>query len=192
MDLNIQLQGTSPLLMHNSQLIDPDNEVAQAMARISSKRKKTPEDRAEMSRLEFWGGLILEDGAPVIPLANVIRCLAEAAKIRRLGKTVERALAMRTISAPLVFDGPQDMASRFEHGEPYVDKRAVTVGTSRIMRTRPKFPNWSLTADFILQESVLALDDLVDIVETAGAIEGLGDARRIGLGRFTAKVKVIE
>jgi len=35
---------------------------------------------------------------------------------------------------------------------------------------------------------ILNASDFISLVEAAGIIEGMGDARRIGYGRFTAEV----
>ena len=50
------------------------------------------DDRLEVARLEFHGGLYMGRGGPVIPSPNILRTIANAAKIRRLGKDVERAM----------------------------------------------------------------------------------------------------
>ena len=57
--LTFRIIGASPLLHHNGQLADPLNPHAKAMARVSSKRKKTEADHAELSDLEFMGSLYL-------------------------------------------------------------------------------------------------------------------------------------
>jgi len=88
----IKLIGTSPLLMHNAQLSDPEHPISRAIAELTSKVEKTAEDHREISRLEFCGSLYVGKGGPVMPAANLQKCFSNAAKIRREGKSVERAL----------------------------------------------------------------------------------------------------
>ena len=52
-----RLTSVAPLLMHNGQLSDPLNPWAQAIKRITDKRKKTLADLEEVGRLEWYGGL---------------------------------------------------------------------------------------------------------------------------------------
>lgn len=191
MRVRLELTGKTKLLCHNVQLSDPDNRFAQEMAQIHSKRKKTDDDRRAIERLEWYGGLYIADGmdGPVIPTANIRRCLTETAKITRQGKQVERSVFFTDLFVPLVYDGPRDIDALFKRPEHH-DRASVRVGTSRIMRVRPCFPRWALVAEAELLEDVMDLDDLARIVDRAGLAEGLGDNRRNGYGRFTGVVEV--
>src|SRR6202000_1931549 len=91
------LVGTTELLMHNVRLANPDDPFAKAISRISSKRKKTEEDRREMAHLEWMGSLYTssrDDFSPedidddenvriVMPQTNIKRAFKEAAKATR-------------------------------------------------------------------------------------------------------------
>lgn len=189
MRVTVELTGTTTLLCHNIQLSDPDNPFAQEMGVIHAKRKKTDDDRRAMERLEWYGGLYTAEGmnGPVMPTANVRRCFNEAAKITRQGKQVERSLFFTDLFVPLAYDGPQDIDKLFDHAEHH-NRASVRIGTSRIMRVRPCFPQWAIVASAELLEDVMDPDDLARIVERAGFAEGLGDNRRNGYGRFAGRV----
>ena len=75
MKISINLFGTTPLLVHNVQLADPDNTFARKIATITGKRKKTPEDRAVIADLEWMGGLYMDGDECVMPTANFTWCL---------------------------------------------------------------------------------------------------------------------
>ena len=189
MRVSLELTGTTTLLCHNVQLSDPDNEFVQEMGVIHAKRKKTDEDRKAVERLEWYGGLYIAPGidGPAMPTANVRRCFNEAAKITRQGKQVERALFFTDLHIPLVYDGPRDVGDLFDLPEHH-NRASVRIGTSRIMRVRPCFPQWAIVATAELLEDVMDPEDLARIVERAGLAEGLGDNRRNGYGRFTGRV----
>ncbi len=57
MRVSINLLGTTPLLVHNVQLADPDNTFTKEIAAITSKRKKTPEDRQAWT----WSGWLVNE-----------------------------------------------------------------------------------------------------------------------------------
>ncbi|HEU4379885.1 MAG TPA: hypothetical protein VFR73_15035, partial [Hyphomicrobiaceae bacterium] len=87
MRVELTMQGSSPLVMHNVALADPNNRIVKEIAAITDKGSNmTDDDRLEVSRLEFIGGLYLGKGGPTLPSRNILRCVANAAKIRRLGK----------------------------------------------------------------------------------------------------------
>jgi hypothetical protein len=190
--LQFELRGTTPMLCHNGNLADPDNEITAQIAVINAKRKKTAEDRAEVARLEWYGGLYLDasiDG-PVIPTANIRKTFNSAAKITREGKQIERGLTFADMAVPLVYDGPRDIDKLFERKE-FVDRRMVVINRGRVPKTRPIFPNWSLVCTGYIMENMIDLDSLKRIVEVAGSVEGMNDNRANGFGRFEADIVVI-
>jgi hypothetical protein len=187
MRVELTLSGTSPLVMHNVNLADPNNPVVKEIAAITDKGSKmTDAERLEVSRLEFIGGLYLGKGGPVMPTRNILRCVANAAKIRRLGKDVERALIPTTMEVALRYKGPRDPTGLWDAVE-YRYMAAVRVNRGLVMRMRPAFPEWQVTSEWEVLTEILDYRDLKSITETAGLIEGLGDNRRNGYGRFQSQ-----
>lgn len=189
MNINISLEGTTPYVCHNIRLADPDDPFTQAIAEIVKKRTKTEDDRREVERLEWYGGLYTADGfaGPVTPTGNLRKCFNQAAKIRRQGAQINRALIFTGVYTPIVYDGPRDIDALWAKDE-YRLRLSVGVNQARTMRMRPKFPRWLIVASAVLLEDVMDLDDLRRIVEQAGVIEGLGDNRINGYGRFKGEV----
>ena len=180
----IEMTGTSPLLCHNEQLASPSNSWARAIAELTSKSEKTPEDHSEIARLEFMGGLYIGKQGPMIPTANIHRCLVEAAKVRREGRKVERGLIPTAMEIPLEYDGPRDPAQLWAD-ERFRYMSMVKIGKSKISRMRPRFIDWKLVSEWELLTDVMDLDrNLVRITAESGLIEGLGDGRKKGFGRF--------
>lgn len=190
MNLTLTLEGTTPLLMHNPRMVDPDYEINRELKAVAAKRKKTDDDYARMETLEWFGGLYEENGVIVQPSAKVRKCLIETARISKLGKHVERSLVMTSLSEPLEYEGPIDPKEVFATGNGYVSRLSVVVSGRRIMRVRPQFFPWKLQVPAILIEDAgLNLDELVRIVDLAGRATGIGDGRSIGYGRFTGSVE---
>lgn len=193
--VQIELQGTSPLLMHNPKLVDPDYEITRQIKQITAKRKKTDEDLRLIERLEWYGGLFVGEDGPlkgriVQPTSKVRKCIAEAAKISRMGKQVERALSFSEVFIPLTYDGSTDIDELYKEDR-FHSRLSVGIGQKRVMRVRPKFMPWALSVEGLLVESAMNFDDLERIVELAGVIEGIGDNRVNGYGRFVGRVKKI-
>lgn len=185
---SLTLTGTTPLLMHNVRLADPLDAAAKALKKISSKRKKTDDDHAELSEAEFMGGLYLDpDVGPFIPGLNIAASLLEGAKLNRLGTRMKRGLLITTEINPLVYDGPRDPVEMWNSGV-FTHRAAVGVTTNRVMRTRPVFREWTTQAEGLIDESQLDFNELTQIAQNAGDFAGLGDWRP-RFGRFTAKVE---
>jgi hypothetical protein len=188
MRVQLTMRGTSPVVMHNVLLADPTNPVAKAISSITDKGSNmSDDDRMEVARLEFFGGLYLGRNGPVIPSRNVLRTVANAAKIRRLGKDVERAMIPTTLDVPLVYKGPRDAEGLWAN-EQFRYSDMVRIGRGLVSRMRPRFPDWQITTEWELMTEILNFRDFAAVVEVAGLIEGLGDNRRNGYGRFIGEV----
>lgn len=187
MRVQTRLEGTSPLLVHNIQLANPDNYWTKRIQAITAKRKKTEEDRQEISRLEFQGSLYTDDGVIVIPTANVRKCFQETAKTTKQGKQITRAVNPIALTVPLIFKGPQTVDGLVED-QNFYDITMVGVSGRRVVRTRPIFREWGLTVEWEIVTEAMDYEDFVKIVKLGGIIEGLGDNRVGGYGRFEGEV----
>ena len=193
MKISIECIGTSPLLMHNPRMVDPDFEINREIKVITAKRKKTDEDLKAIERLEWYGGLYVDeiDGKErvVQPTSKLRKCIINAAKMSKLGKAVERTLSFARLTTPLIYDGPDSIDEIFKDKR-FHSRLSVVIGVKRIMRVRPQFYPWAMEVKGIFVEDAgLNYDDLLRIIEMAGIIEGIGDNRVNGYGRFEANVK---
>jgi hypothetical protein len=190
MDVRLTLTGTAPLLVHNVRLADPLDEVAKEMKLISSKRKKTEDDYVALARLEFSGGLYLDSElGPYVPGANVEKSLVEGARITKQGKQVERGVFVSDNVVPILYAGPRDQKGLLADAN-FRHVASVRVGQNRVMRTRPRFAQWTLEANATVDPSLIEPDALEAIANDAGQMVGLGDYRP-RFGRYTADVTVI-
>lgn len=190
--VRITIRGTTPLLCHNVQLADPDFHISKQIAKITSKRKKTEEDRLEISKLEWYGGLYLAPGieGPAMPTANIRKAFIEGAKITKQGRAVERALTFLQKDVPIAYEGPRDIDKLFKN-DAFHSRLPVRVQMARTMRTRPQFPEWVLIADAYYAENVMDIETFREVISMAGMVEGMCDNRKNGYGRFTAEVTAL-
>ena len=192
MRIAIELTGTSPLLCHNPRMVDPEFELNRQIKILTAKRKKTDEDLKQIERLEWYGGLYEENGIVVQPTSKVRKCIIGAAKISKMGKTIERALSFGTLNVPLIHDGPKTIDEIFAEKR-FHSRLSVGIGQKRVMRVRPQFFPWALrVTGLFVEDAGLNFDDFLRIVELAGVVEGIGDNRVNGYGRFTAVVKELK
>ena len=185
--LRFTIKGTSPLICHNGQLCDPLNDIVRKMKEISAKRKKVDADHEELSRLEWYGSLYLNDGHPCIPAENIEAALfgkGGAARKESAGKQAEVALFVDG-NAILEYPGPDDIDDLWEDGG-YLLRSKVKVKTSSIMRSRPIFREWSTVFTVVYDAQMLDRKDVERWISVSGDIVGVGDWRP-RYGRFTVE-----
>ena len=173
------IAGISPLMMHNERLANPLDLHAKSMKKITEKKKKTDEDHQALAYEEFLGGIYHSDGAPYIPLRCIEACVRDGARITKRGKDVQRgitALGLDEERAEFIYNGPKDLDGLYKAG--FFDQRTVKVGMQRVVRTRPKFnAGWKVKFTLAFDTEVFNRETVLEIVETAGKMSGLGDYR---------------
>lgn len=181
--IKCRITGVAPLLMHNAQLADPLNRFTRAIKEITAKgRKKTDTDLENLSKLEFMGGLYLDEkGHPAIPGECIEGMIRDGARKSRKGKDAQCGIISDGVWA-LSYDGPKD-AEKLWLDERFRDYRGCGVNNSRVMRMRPKFPVWSLSFDISFQPEVANRSDIEKWLSDAGQFVGLCDFRP-RFGRF--------
>jgi hypothetical protein len=184
--------------MHCDTLADPLDERTKVFKKVSGKRTKTISDYEEIGRLEYAAGLYVDhNGSPVLPGRNVAKSLTEGARMTKSGMKIERGLTLIDFTCRLGFKWPRKDSDGYPVGATaevlcedsnFVSRQTVKVGQARNVRVRPIFRSWRLSCHFLSDETVVDVDELVDIADRAGRFVGLGDFRRGGYGRFWARV----
>jgi hypothetical protein len=182
--LKFRLAGASPLICHNGQLADPLNSISKEMERVSSKRAKTDADFEELARLEFLGGLYLDNGEPCIPGEVIEAALVEAAKKMRRGQQAKAGIISQG-NFPIQYDGPRT-ANELWADERFRLVAGVKVQRNKVMRTRPIFREWASEISVDFMPGQLNRSEVEEMVRTAGTVVGIGDWRP-KFGRFMAQ-----
>jgi hypothetical protein len=173
--LRIRLTGERPLLMHSSRLADPLEEIKIDIDRLTKKRDKTIADHQQIAKMEWYGGLWLQDDKPCIPCEAVESAFIKAARTKRKGNQAKAGFSCG-MSPPLQYEGPTDLPSLWENKD-FRFRFPVNVKDSKVMRTRPRFPTWHVDVDVEFLPSLLNPNEVIEILEIAGLREGFGDWR---------------
>ena len=178
----VSIRGVSPLMMHNCQTADPFNKFSKQMKLITVKRKKTEEDYAELSKIEWHAGLYVDkDGDLIIPSTLIEASIQEGATKSRLGKTFKSGVFVNDDAKLDV--GTKKKAVELWGDDSYRDVRPVIVGRSRVMRTRPIFYQWKCSFTVYFDDEQVNATDVIRAIEEAGSKAGIGDFRP-RFGRF--------
>lgn len=182
--------GTAPLLMHNSRLANPLDEIAIAMKRISGKRTKTEKDYEELARLEHAGGMYYDpEIGPYLPSDNFWRCLYDAARKSKSGPKVKEGVICTEEANPLAYKGPRTVEELWKDAN-FRFETSVIVSQRRVIRTRPMFREWACETTGDFDPGVINFSALREIAETAGWRVGLGDWRP-KFGRFQVRMEQV-
>ena len=193
-ELRFKLTGMSALLMHSDKLVNALSDEAKNHARLikANKTSKTDQGYRLIARSEWEAGMYFDETlGPYVPGQNLRKCLQQGAKMTKKGKDVARAAYVMEDKVPLEYKGPRDLDTMYASGK-YMDVRSVKGGTtsSRVMRCRPLFQEWSLSFSLLYNTGILQEDDIVLYMTNAGSFIGLGDYRPdLGgmFGRFSVE-----
>jgi hypothetical protein len=207
--VQVELTGTEPLLMHNAEhSANPMSEVSKVAKLYTGKRKKTDQDHGATSRLDWIAGLYTKEFPKIInhgensgitfeegfglklPHRMLKAMIINAAKKSRDGTTVKQSL---TLAGDATFEFPHtaefekeqhpfEWLWNYDNGF-YTDYSSVTIKTNRVMRTRPRFPEWKTRFVIEYIPSLLNEADVENFLILGGRIIGLGDYRP-DYGRF--------
>jgi len=191
----LDLTGITPLVINNAHLADTTNYYAIEIKKITDKGvRMTPEEREQKEALQWTGSLYLDDdGGLIFPARNLLRGLSDASRSFKLGAAMDRGGVMfLETEVPLSHDGPADRKALYQNAR-YRFRTVVNGNPTRgpkggkVTSMRPIFPVWAMSMTAVVFADILGWDDFLRVVDAAGA-QGIGNARKLGYGRFTAKV----
>lgn len=184
--VRVTLKGTAPLLMHSRRLADPMDPIVKQMKVITGGAKGgkgTDDTHDALSRLEYEGGFWLDEkGLPTIPGDAIDRLVKDGGKLLgRKGEALARTVRCIDECNAFTYEGHEKIkktADLLKHYENFAyRKQAVNPASgSTVMRTRPKFRNWSTTFTLrVLLGHDIDLAHVKSALEMQGLMVGLGD-----------------
>lgn len=190
-NLKVTWKGTTPLIMHSCQCVNPLHPISKEMKKYTSKKKKTDEDLITISDLEWEAGAYWKDGLGLyIPAENVEATLVNGGKAFKKGTDVQKYVNVTDLYIP--FDYGENLTKeQLIHNYEYRDTRAMTVNRAKIMRTRPRFDKWQITFNLMYDETKMDLDTIVNIMEYSGMYTGLCDSRP-KYGKFVSIIQEVD
>lgn len=184
--LTFNLRGIAPLIMHSDRTVNTLDPLTVAMKEITSKRKKTDEDLAQLADLEWQAGLYTDsDGRVCIPSENIDKMLEKsAARVKRKDDFKAGCIALGPF--PLIFKDSGKSVDELMRDDNYRYAKSKCVGQKRVMRMRPIFREWCVKIVIQFDDSVLNTKDVRECVERGGVLIGLCDERP-RYGRFVVE-----
>jgi len=200
--VKLELTGRSPgLVLNNGELADDTNQFAVQIAELvdagRGRKKLTDEQRERKDHLNWRGSLYVnQDGQLYLPANNLLRAIVAAAREYSLGTKIEDRGAVILEAAPpeltIDHDGPDDLAKLWEDSRyrfrTLVNPNPSSRNKGLLPLMRPVFPVWAITTTAVIIPEMINWESFVKVMEAAGNV-GVGNARKIGYGRFDVKIE---
>ena len=190
-NLKVTWKGTTPLIMHSCQCVNPLHPIARELKKYTSKKNKTEEDLIKISDLEWESGAYWKDGIGLyMPAENVEATIKNGAKANKKGKDIEKYVSVTDLYIPF-FYGENLTKEELIANYDYRDTRIMTVQRAKVLRTRPRFDQWSIIFNLMYDDTKIDIDTIVNAMEYAGSYVGLCDSRP-KYGKFTTIIEEVE
>lgn len=173
----ITIEGRTPLLC-NAFTDEAQMQANSGQRAATVGEKGTPREQAEK---KLYMG---HNKKPIIPQPNLFRCIIDAGKFFKNGKSKVTTQKTSLIPACVEIVGVEIPLC---HQDPWtVDTRPVRIPSTggRILCHRPCFNDWLLKFNAAVDTTVISLNLFRDIVDAAGKSIGLGDFRPDCKGPF--------
>ena len=177
LNLKIRIEGVTPLLLNRFH-DEAQMKATSGAGTVAVGDRGTPKEQAEKKLYRD------ENGTLVVPQPNLFRCILDAGKFFKAGKSKVTTIKSSLIPACLSID---QLVIPIHHKEPWcVDTRPVRIPSTggRILCHRPIFHDWALEFDAELDTDIISPKVMRDIVDAAGKRIGLGDFRPDCKGPF--------
>jgi len=168
------ITGVTPLMTHSPKGMTREGE------KQSAKRKKIPSAEEEAEIGTYRNG----NGELVLPCIMFRQAIVGAGKGRKIGKAFATTLLKGCVFDPdraATLADPETGEVITEYG---IDERPVVIGTSRVMRARPRYEKWACEVPLDYDEEAISPDILVEMLNIAGTSIGVGDYRPAKGGWF--------
>jgi len=176
--IDIEIEGVTPLLCNRF----TEEQQASASSNTSASvvgDRGTPREQSEKKLY-----LSADGKRHIIPGPNLFRCLIDAGKFFKAGKSKVTTIKSSIIPACVSMD---NVEVDIIHKEPWeVDSRPIrnpATGGRRLTH-RPMFNDWKLKFAVTLEEEMIAEKTFREIVDAGGKRIGLGDFRPDCKGMF--------
>lgn len=170
----IEIEGDTPLLIHNGRTSNPLDEYSKKMKLITSKRKKTEEDLEKLLDIQWHASLYWNDKIGLyMPVENLFASLFKACKKHKMGNSVSAFIFGEKLGFPIITEGHTDLTALEKRTECRFVK-AVTIQRAKTLSCRAIFNEWAIKWSFTLDQLIMNQSDAEMIIETMSSRIGLG------------------
>jgi hypothetical protein len=187
--------GTTPLLMHNPQSVNPFNEYAKMRKPITDKKtNKTEEDLIELGNIDVRAAMYWDDDLGIYTPASWIYAAIPKTSfaVAKIGAAKIRGgmfIPLGQDKCKLIYDGMEQVKTPTDivNNEKFRHIMILPQQASRIIRNLPIFHNWAFMSEFEYDDKVIDFPTLKRVVNHLATYGGFGDFRPT-FGRCVADI----
>jgi hypothetical protein len=200
--IKARIKGIAPILLHNGHLVDPRNPFTKEIDAAQKANKKNKSDAAfeALANCEWLGGLYTKSPISFVREGTQVDVTSDS-EIGVTGDMICRSIiksaGRKEVAAfkagvivegffPLMTGGKIATVKRLFKNPAHYFTVAAKIGTSKIMRTRPRIDDWSATIEVAYIPELVTKRDVQDALVRSGSIVGIGDWRP-RFGRFAVE-----
>jgi hypothetical protein len=179
----IHLKGISPLVMNCDTLANPLHPTSKKLKEITGLKSKQDEHHLAIAKLQWNASLYYDDEIGVyLSSKMIIGCLRASARKEKKGLHMKAVIIDCIPGTPLIpYAGltPENLWNVLDKkgAQSHVFTESVNVQRAKTMRTRPRFHEWSVKFEALLNTEILSEAEFKRIIERAGFEYGVGELR---------------
>ena len=164
------LTGITPLMQSNADSMITDEPAGGDKIKVKKKKVYNDAEEAEIRCYRINGKLCH-------PSACFRASLMKAATNHKFGKMSAASAVEVAVHLPVADYFPVLDAEGKPAKSYVIDKRTVVVNKSRIVRCRPKFPEWKMQIELEIDDDFVSPEQVTDLLNIMGSKIGLGEFR---------------
>lgn len=185
MRISISIQGLTPLLLNRF------TDAAALAATSGTRGSSAGADRGTPREIAESKLYLDSNGKFCVPQPNLLRCIVDGGSFHKIGKkqvTTKESSLVYACADIVGLSIPIKTKSEWS-----VDIRPVVIPATkgRILCPRPRFDDWTLTFELVLNTDIIGVNLMRRIVDDAGTKIGLGDFRPARKGPFGKFVVIL-
>ena len=180
--INYVITGTRPLLMNNPQCADPMNKYSKLKKPLTSNKRKTDEDYAEIAELDMRSKIYWDDNLGIyVPstwiMASIAKVSYSCSKVSK--KAIRGGIFMSEDKIKLSYRHQKIVNEKIDIilNNDFRHKMILPQGTIRLAKVFPIFYDWSIEGNIEFDESITNKRDLNNMLVKACKYGGYGDFR---------------
>lgn len=186
--IKVKISGTTPLLQHKMTEEELFGLLGAKGSRKKDKEDLTPREIAQKYAYQR------KDGTCFIPAEYIVGAFAHVAgdykqknSIRKSIKSIAKGIFQPTKGEYDLCDKEGNALTNFE-----IDvRKATNHQRGAVAVCRPRFDDWHVTAEFMVDDSLVALETVQQILEDSGRRSGIGSFR-VSRGGYFGQFRVTE
>lgn len=172
--MTIEVEGVTPLLIHNGRTSNPLDPYSKRMKEVTSKRNKTEEDYERLMSIQWEAGLYWNDKIGLyMPGENLYAAFMAGAKKHKLGPKSSAVTFLDIPGCAIITENHMSLEGlKAEPKNKFI--KTVTCQRNKTLSCRPIFQEWSMEFTLEFDAEIIDANEVKTILTTMQSRIGFG------------------